>query len=217
MPYAIALAPTAPYAVQRFVTLVIELYLGDVHAMLRLPRPEVGVEIREGCNFAICAVLMNTVSGVSVSMYDPPPDRQRTGEKFHGTLRDFYPWDAEPPGAFADPTQGARALYDLFRNPMAHGLGYQDPDPARPMFVTRLGPIGHAENDLTVIETSTVARPPMLRDVPTLRTTPAAHLELNVEAFYWGVRTLVSRLSADAGRMAAADAFLQPLLRQAAP
>jgi hypothetical protein len=54
--------PAAPPAVRRFLRNV-DLYLGDVHAMLRLPRPE--IEIQEGCNLAIAAVLLNIISGVS--------------------------------------------------------------------------------------------------------------------------------------------------------
>jgi hypothetical protein len=55
---------------------VFDLYLGDVHAMLRIPRPE--VEISEGCNFAISAALMNAISGVSLALYEPPANRSES-------------------------------------------------------------------------------------------------------------------------------------------
>jgi hypothetical protein len=38
-------------------------------------------------------------------------------------------------------------------------------------------------------------------------------LALNVEAFYWGVRELVRRLTTDGARMAAAENYLAPMLR----
>jgi hypothetical protein len=91
--------------------------------MLRLPRPE--VEIQEGCNFAIAAVLMNVISGVSVVLYEPPPKRQETGRKFMETVSGFYPWDTEPQGAVNNAADGANILYGFFRNPMAHAFGFQ--------------------------------------------------------------------------------------------
>ena len=53
-----------PHAVQLFIRLVIDAHLSDVHAVLRLPRPE--VEITHACNFSIVATLMNVISGASV-------------------------------------------------------------------------------------------------------------------------------------------------------
>ena len=53
-----------PRAVRTFISQVMDVNLADIHAMLRLPRPE--VNITEGCNFSIVAVLMNVISGVSV-------------------------------------------------------------------------------------------------------------------------------------------------------
>ena len=40
-------------------------------------------------------------------------------------------------------------------------------------------------------------------------------LSLNVESFYWGVRELLRRLTADAARVAAAEGYLNPMLRRA--
>lgn len=206
--------PDTPPAVLAFVRQVMDMYLADVHAMLRLPRLE--VDITEGCNFSIVAVLMNVISGVSVVLYEPPANRQDTGKKFRETARDFYPWDTEPAGAINNPDEGAEILYGSFRNPMAHAVGFQDPEPLGPLSVTRFPPPGMAEADLEAIERS-VGRPVQtLRGAPTLlRDAATQALHLNVESFYWGVRELLRRLTADTARMAVAEQYLGPMLKPA--
>jgi len=203
-----------PRAVRAFISQVMDVYLADVHAMLRLPRPEVA--ITESCNFSIVAVLMNVISGVSVVLYEPPPNRQATGRKFLETARGFCPWNTEPVGAINNPDEGAQILYDSFRNPMAHAFGFQEPEPPGPLSVTRFPGPGLAEADLETIETS-IGRPnQMLRGAPTLMRDPVTQaLNLNVESFYWGVRELLRRLTADAARMAVAERYLGPMLRPA--
>jgi len=203
-----------PRAVRTFINQVMDVYLADVHAMLRLPRPE--VNIAEGCNFSIVAVLMNVISGVSVVLYEPPANRQATGRKFMETAREFYPWDTEPVGAVNNPDEGAEILYGSFRNPMAHAFGFQEPEPPGPLSVTRFPGPGLAEANLETIETS-IGRPNQaLRGAPTLMRDAATQaLRLNVESFYWGARELLRRLTADAVRIAVAENYLSPMLRPA--
>ena len=50
-----------PSAVRTFISQVTDVYLADIYAIQRLPRPE--VNITEAYNFSIVAVLMNAVSG----------------------------------------------------------------------------------------------------------------------------------------------------------
>ena len=203
-----------PRAVRTFITQVMDVYLADIHAMLRLPRPE--VNITEGCNFSIVAVLMNAISGVSVVLYEPPANKQATGRKFMQTANGFYPWDTEPVGAINNADEGTEILYGSFRNPMAHAFGFQDPEPPGPLRVTRFPGPGLAEADLETIETS-IGRPNQtLRGAPTLMRDPATRaLSLNVESFYWGVRELLQRLTADTARMAVAEKYLGSMLRTA--
>jgi hypothetical protein len=204
--------PNTPHSVRVLIDRVSNMYLMDVHAMLRLPRPE--VQITEACNFTISSALMNFVSGISVTVFEPPAARQRTGQKFKGLLRNFYPWDTEPAGAINDPQDGAETLYTLFRNPMAHALGFQDPEPPGPISITRFPGEGFTEQNLELIETSIPRPTTLLRDAPTLRRIVATHtLQLNAEALYWGIREMVRRLTADGGRMTVADAYLRPMLR----
>jgi hypothetical protein len=209
----IAIDASVPHAARLFITRVSDLYLVDVHAMLRLPRPE--VDITPGCNFTISSALTNFISGISVTLFEPPPDRQHTARKFRDLVAAFYPWDREPPGAITDPQEGAQCLYTTFRNPLAHALGHQDPEPAGPVRITRFPGQGLSEDDLALMESS-IDRPTatILRGAPTLRHVPATQAtELNAESFYWGARELVRRLTTDAARMAAADSYLRPLLR----
>src|SRR5436853_3444854 len=69
-----------PHSARVLVARVSDLFLMDVHAMLRLPRGDVG--ITQACNFTIASTLMNFISGVSVTLFEPPADRQGTGRKF---------------------------------------------------------------------------------------------------------------------------------------
>ena len=100
-------------------------------------------------------------------------------------------------------------LYTTFRNPLAHALGFQDPEPAGPVSVTRFPGEGMSEDDLELMEAAR-ERPTttILREAPTLRRVPATQaIELNAESFYWGARELVRRLTVDAEKMATADAY----------
>jgi hypothetical protein len=201
-----------PPTVRDFIAQVCDLFLLDVHSMLRLPRPEVG--ITAGCNFTIAAALTNVISGISVTLFEPPADRRETGRKFVDLAAHFFPWDTEPPEGLRDPREASEILSRTFRNPMAHAFGLQDPEPVERVSITRFPGDGLSEASLEAIETSLQRPFEILRNAPTLRRVAATQrLELNAENFYWGVRELVRRLTADAARMAAAEAYLRPMVK----
>lgn len=112
--------------VSDFVEKHLSMQFGDVRSMLRLPLPKSGIEY--GCNFAATAALCNLISGLSVTIFKPSKSTRTnhkskrvwigSGEAFKQLLKSCYPWE---PGD--NPTDGAKALYDLFRNPLAHALG----------------------------------------------------------------------------------------------
>ena len=178
-------------------------YFRDVHAMLRLPAPD--LDISAGCNFAIAQVLASVVSGVSVTLYAQAGSK---GQRFKGLLVDYYPW-AEETMPERNDAEYAKMIYALFRNPLTHDLGL---DLERKHFTqkvvvkrltTKAGTVGHSERGVESLESA--ARPPRL--------SPLLHLEegrvvLLVEAFYWGVRKMLLNLSADAARVSAAEKFL---------
>ena len=109
-----------------FVREHLSMQFGDVRAMLRLPLPKIGIE--HGCNFAATDNLCSLISGISVTIFKPSKssrtDRKGqkkwigSGEAFKQLLENCYPWELGD-----NPKDGAKALYDLFRNPLAHALG----------------------------------------------------------------------------------------------
>lgn len=192
------LAPgTPPRATQLFRN-GLDVLLQDVHCLLRLPMPTVG--LTAGCNFTIAQTLLSAVSGLAAISYKLG---LRDGQAFKALLTDFYPWEAEidAEGTLSD---RIHALWDTFRNPLTHSLGFA-------FAMTRSGRVfepkhfdvvinrerrGITEQDLEQFETSE-ARPHMH---PTISVSQDMHF-LCVEPLYWGLRQLVYRLSRDADIM----------------
>ena len=111
-----------------FVEEHLSMQFADVRSMLRLPLPEQGIDDPEygGCNFAVAATLCNLVSGISVTMFKPSKSTRMdkgkkkwiySGTAFKQLLKNHYPWEPRD-----NPTDGANALYYLFRNPLTHAL-----------------------------------------------------------------------------------------------
>jgi len=89
----------------------------DVHTMLKLPQPSMGLEA--GLNFAIAHSLLAAIGGIPATLY---ASEGEPGELFLGVLRDYYPWTRESqPALKAEAAAGY--LYELFRNPLTHSLG----------------------------------------------------------------------------------------------
>jgi hypothetical protein len=178
-------------------------YFRDVHAMLRLPAPD--IDVTAGCNFAIAQVLLAVVSGVSTTLY---AQAGGSGARFKGLLAEFYPWDEEP-GLDGDPREHARRIYALFRNPLTHDLGLDLERKRRThqVVVKRLttdtGLRGRSEAGVESLEQ--IARPSPLS--PVLRI-DEGRVVLLVDAMYWGIRKLIVSLSGDRARMARAESFL---------
>jgi hypothetical protein len=216
MYHPIAFDPATPRSVRAFIASVCDVYLADVHAMLRLPN--VDAQITQACNFAITACLMNAISGASIVLYEPPPNRQDTGRKFRETLENFYPWNREPHDCIRNAADGAGILYYTFRNPMAHAFGFQNQAPQGTVSITRVAGHGFTEQELEDIEQAAWRPGLRLGGTGTLRRDAVTEsLALNAESFYWGVREMLRRLTADANRMRNAATYLDPLLVPVAP
>jgi hypothetical protein len=144
------------------------------------------------------------VAGISTAYY-----RRGLAEDdaFTDLLREFYPWDLEPDGG--EEEQPAALLWSAFRNPAARRLGTSftrtgprvpELDPwAHVVRFSRCAP-SLSEADIEALERSTTrpALPP---------TVSVQHFrrQLTAEPFYWGVRTLLYRLSCDAQIMAVVE------------
>ena len=193
------------------------LYLSDVHAMLRLPLPALG--IGAGQNFAATQVLMCVISGASTLLYD---NTLESGDAFKGVVEDFFPWDEEP-GAKRPRKASAGILYDVFRNPLIHNAGLSMVRrhgvyyPVRKKYqvkVKRLLPkgsdSGHAEAWIEALE-----RSPSLPTMGATLTTASDRKVLHLEGLYWGTRKMLEKLSANPERMARANRILAPHLTAA--
>ena len=145
------------------------------------------------------------ISGVSVTLYAHSGSK---GQRFKGLLIDYYPWSEEPMPERND-AKYAKMIYALFRNPLTHDLGLdlERKHRIQKVIIKRLttsgGTVDHTESGVEALEST--ERPPKL--------SPLLHVEgdrvvLLVEAFYWGVRKMLLKLSADTSRVAAAEAYL---------
>jgi hypothetical protein len=207
----LTLPPDVPRRVAGLIRRLEDHYFRDVHAMLRLPEPD--CQIEAGCNFAIAQVLLSVVSGASVTLYEHSGHK---GVRFRGVLEHYYPW-ADEPIATRDDSEHARQMYSLFRNPLTHDLGLdlERPQRTHKVIVKRLttggSSRGHSESGVEALETE--GRPVGLS--PVLRA-QNGRVVLLVEAFYWGVRQMLIRLSTDHERMVQAEAFLGRLERREA-
>lgn len=165
----------------------------DVHIMLRLPIRDVEGLETSGCNLASALTLMDIASGVSRVLSNDPNGRRDSGTLFTDFFRDHYPWDEEPTTpvfGFQAVTgaSAAEALYDSYRNPLAHRLGTVD---AAQLF----GRIKVAKSPLTEQQISDweamTTRP--VDEAPTLGDETGANPRrvLNVPLLYWGLRKAI--------------------------
>jgi hypothetical protein len=202
----LTLDPEPGHRVRSLIRRLEDHYFRDVHAMLRLPLPAVG--ITPGCNFAIAQILASVVSGVSVTLYK---HHGSAGARFKGVLEDYYPW-ADEPQARADNSEVARLIYSLVRNPLTHDLGLDLEAKARTekvvvkRILTDHRSRGHSEAGIEALEA--MDRPRRLS--PTIEREDG-RVVLLVDAFYWGIRKMLLNLNADRSRMRAAEAFLESL------
>ena len=98
-----------PAQVREFIRAHVDIHLHDVHAMLRMPLPE--SEVHAACNFASSVVLLNVISGLSVTLYSER-GTQGTGPLFLDLATQFYPWDLEPQNALAARGESPRSGSD---------------------------------------------------------------------------------------------------------
>jgi hypothetical protein len=192
MPYTqIELEACVDPLIRRLVRDRVDLYLGDVHAMLRLPRAELG--IAAACNFAIAEILCAVISGLSRIFV---PSVRKSGDAFVAVLCE-YPIASEPHGISL--TDFGTRLYTVYRCNVVHSLGInvdwskeQQRQVIKPLGEVKIRRecVSMSEEDLQALESET--RPAWLGSTIDLE---GRTFRLNVEALYWGVRRLTRTLA----------------------
>lgn len=195
-----------PPQVKRLVWKLERHYLGPAHALFRLPIPNYRIDGEFA--FGISHLLLAAVAGLSTTMFE---QRGGNGARFKQLLLDYYPFSTEPSEA---PAAGdaARALWSVFRNSLAHDLGFdvekhaRTPETKLLRTKTKGGTRGLTERMIEPLENSAV-RP---GSKPTVAIRPDATV-LSVDILYWGVRSMTEKLLADHARVTRAEAFLAAL------
>jgi hypothetical protein len=192
-----------------FVEWGIDMQLGDVRDLLRLPMPEAGLD--SGHNFSSAAVLVNLIGGASVWFYDASEEglRNRTdrSRRYRETLERYWPWEGE----LIEPQDVVQVLYAHARNPLAHSFGMPDPAEAK-LISIRKSPL--TEGQIGELDTAT-GRPGWVG--PTITAgrvgSPGHSYELSVPALYWAVQRLLRMLLTDEDQAQRADDLAEILIR----
>lgn len=208
VPYReILIGPQADAGVREFVAARVDLYLRDVHAMLRLPLPAVGVEA--GCNFAIAEMLCAVIAGLSRIFV---PTEKGAGAAFKAVLA-AYPLQHEPAGVHPL-AEIPEQLYTIYRCNVVHSLGMNihwcgrsKRHEIQPLGTTKIQRMHASMSEAQLLELEGDSRPVWLG--PTMELNGRTRL-LNVEALYWGVRRLTQALATTAPFAADARTMLAP-------
>jgi hypothetical protein len=185
----VRISPDTPARVRRVIE-HLDMLLGDVHAMLRLPLKEEG--LTHGCNFAAATVLVEIIGGISSTLFK---HRGGSGKRYRALVERYYPWDLE---GRADLSQAAHQLYRFFRNPLAHELGMGGKKGG-------IGKSGFPEDLLERLELS--PGPPSSGAIQSIPSEDMMHL--SVDDLYWGTRVMIQRLTEDVSMMKKAEAYLE--------
>lgn len=184
-----------PAVVEHFVRQHLDMQFHDIHCMLRLPLPEIG--LNAGCNFAIANSLLALISGISSLLTDNFDTSGQSGDLFKKILLDYYPWDLQPPEK-STKERSVDHLYDYFRNPLAHSLGIK----TKGNFLVVIAKNGLSETEIERLEQSQSSPGPAIVYTPiTVKNEQIEQITLNVANLYWGVREMLKRLSNDTNQM----------------
>ncbi len=198
MAYVPLLLPAPVSAFQSEVTDLIDPLFSDIHTMLRLPIAE-DDGLSAGCNLTCALSLLSIIAGISSKMMHsglPASRSRKVGARFFECVERYFPWDMEPQNPVdglraVSGREAAKALYDAYRNPLAHALGRQE--------ANNLGTIKVAKAPLTEAQIEEIERsttrpkyPPTL-GADDVNAPVRTKTVLYVPVFYWGVRQTVIR------------------------
>ncbi len=108
-----------------FLKTSFQMLMSDIRGLLRLPY----AHLKTGCNLALASQLFSLIGGISVCLYNASYEDfilgnpRRSGAKFKGVLKDYYPWEYEQLAK----EDAVVILYDSTRNPIEHCLGLYRP------------------------------------------------------------------------------------------
>jgi hypothetical protein len=178
-----------------------DMQFADVHAMLRLPLAEDGLEA--GCNFACVSSLCSLIAGASTIFYSQSGSN---AERFKGVLNDYYPWRLQPKGG-ATQAESVAAIYADYRNPHAWAVSTKEvgKHPNKRIIMDGnakvLGVVKQAltEEAVAALEVSTGRAPSWL--TPVVVRNAAGGFDLYPHSLYWGTRRMVEKLTRDRARM----------------
>lgn len=208
MPYQLLrLSDDTTPTVKDFVRKHLDMQFHDVHCMLRLPMPAVGLDA--GCNFAIASVLLSLVSGLSSWLKNGIHKRGESKECFLELLKNYYPWELQLPTGIKDIERCGQDLYDCFRNQLAHTCGLNERN--YQLFISKSRE-SHSDATLEMLEQSRKS-PGTALSYSSVQCSgeEVTRIELFVDNFYWGVREMLERLSADKHQMALLEPQLTPI------
>jgi hypothetical protein len=165
----------------------IDPYLRDVHAMLHLPMPELGLEA--GCNFSIAEILCSVIAGLSRIVV---AQEYRPADAFKELLRK-YPVNEEP--TYAVRAGLPEIAWEIYRCNLVHSLGIRTEwvKPRQAIAQVSSGAkvarcLGSNDHARIIQLECSGQRPEWLP--ATLSYDGQRHL-LTVEALYWGTRRLI--------------------------
>jgi hypothetical protein len=204
----------APSSIRDFVRRHVDMQLADVHAMLRLPLDALeGME--GGCNFASVSVLCAVVAGASTIFF-----RQQGAARprFRDVLTLFYPWEEQPKGG-VQPAIAVNAIYDEYRNPLAHALAVSTRTQGRGsgqtiVVDTRVRPLAVIKRALTedaVMALEQPDGPPPSWLTPVVVGNRGGGLDIYPHSLYWGTRRMLERLFRDTALMQQTVEWFAPL------
>jgi hypothetical protein len=185
--------------------------LSDVHALLRLPLPDLG--ITAAGHFTIADTLFECIEGVSAVLF---PRTGNASETFLECVKCHYSVEGnEPSGALTTEKVAAELLF-TFRHPMQHCLGLAliapDKQGIREALVMQHELLVFRETfslSEAEIELFECGRWPERLHHPTLQMRGLNTMFLSVEALYVGTRRLIESVLADVRAMNHAEEFLR--------
>jgi hypothetical protein len=199
-------------AVRRLVQVQVDMQIADLLAMLRLPKPYVG--LRESMNLTAATQIFSLISGMSVLLYRPDYEylssATHPGRRFKGLVREHMPL-THPEDLRSG--HAAEVMWKFARNPLAHSFGVgkdrasfpghpsseRDPD----VFITKGGTGLHVRQARQLLA-GDASRPPWLV-TPTIayRFGDRRAVGINIEALAWATMVMARSVLRSPHRVAA--------------